>query len=209
MKTFNLKAFLITLLLFTSIVVSLNTVTYSNAATSTSQINAEVVKPEPIDSTNIYFHQAKELEAAEIINSKHFAPKLNKEEITELLICIDSLCLEYDVEYEYVKGIIANESRWNHTVKGYSADYGLMQITPIAAREVNMTHGDSLFIPSYNVEAGIKLLAVLKKSFTSMNSVLVAYNAGSGNVRKYGNAWVQKHKYLKGVNKWMNYYKSV
>jgi len=208
MKQFNLKAFFITLLLFTSIITSMSVISFKSisAATTTSEILSATVEPKQIDSTQIHFYMAKEVEADQIINDKNFAPSMNKAELTDLLIYIDSLCNDYDIDYKYVKAIIANESRWKQNAVGSSLDYGLMQITPIASKAVGLNHGEQLFEPKYNVLSGIKLLARLHIRLDTIEEVLVAYNAGIGNVKKYGNNWVQKHKYLKGVNKWLKHY---
>ena len=147
------------------------------------------------------------LEATEIINDDNFLSILNVSELSDLLIYIDSLCVEYDVEYEYIKAIISSESRWKHSAIGIK-DYGLMQITPIAAKEVKMEHGQKQFDPKYNVLTGIKLLSHLKGKLGSMDRTLVAYNAGIGNVKKYGQSFVTNHKYLKEVKKWLKYFNS-
>lgn len=42
----------------------------------------------------------------------------------------------------------------------------------------------------------------------NMNTTLVAYNAGIGTVKKYGQSFVDNNTYLKSINKWLNFFEN-
>ena len=153
--------------------------------------------------TDLIKYKIKTTEAKNIINDRQFKSSLDLSELTDLLIYIDTLCNEYGLKYNYIKAIIANESRWDANAKGSSKDYGLMQITPIASKAVEMEHSDKLFDAKYNVLSGIKILNHLKVKFDTFEEAIVAYNTGPGRVKRNGLSFVNKHKYLKGVKKWL------
>lgn len=155
---------------------------------------------------NTVYMEQKQKEVFEILNEKEFKQNFSKEELLELLIYIDSLCDEYDVNYLQVKAVIATESRWDVSAHGAADDRGLMQITPICAKQVKMSH-TKCFNPFHNVKVGIKYLAWLKKQFNREDEILTAYNAGIGNVRKRGLKFVKNHYYHKRVFKWKKKYK--
>jgi hypothetical protein len=203
MKNLNFKAILFAISSIILIILALNLLKIEVKP----KLNIPIIKTEIVDSAEIYFYMNKQFEADEIINDNEFKASMNKSELTELLIYIDSLCIEYDVEYRYVKAIIANESRWNQYAEGSGLDYGLMQITPIASKAVKLNHGPELFNCKYNVLSGIRLLAILQKSLTSIDEVLVAYNAGIGNVMRHDANYVTNHKYIKNINIWLNHQK--
>ena len=68
-----------------------------------------------------------QLEAHQIKSS------LNKSKLKHLLIYIHALCVEYDVDYNLVKAVIATESSWNHKATSTSDARGLMQVKPQTA----------------------------------------------------------------------------
>jgi len=90
---------------------------------------------------------------------------------------------EYGVPEGLIKAVIHQESRWKADAKGGSKDYGLMQITPITAKEMGIDH--SLMLdPRENIRTGTAYLARLKKRFGGWDLALSAYNAGPTLIRK-------------------------
>jgi hypothetical protein len=60
---------------------------------------------------------------------------------------------------------------------------GVMQLMPATAKQLGVTDP---FNPDENINGGVKYLAQLSKMFNDPKLVAAAYNAGPGNVQKYG-----------------------
>lgn len=97
---------------------------------------------------------------------------------------IVELSRKYGVDPNLVKKIIKTESNFNSNAKSSAGALGLMQLMPANVKAQGIQNP---YDPAQSIEGGIKLL---KGYLTKYNGDLVlslaAYNAGPGNVRKYG-----------------------
>lgn len=83
-----------------------------------------------------------------------------------------------------IKAIMHTESGFNSNARSPVGAQGLMQLMPATARRFNVSNA---FDPQQNINAGAKYLAWLMKRFNGNTSLALAgYNAGEGNVAKYG-----------------------
>ncbi|OTG69218.1 transglycosylase [Acinetobacter sp. ANC 4470] len=83
-----------------------------------------------------------------------------------------------------IKAVMHTESGFNVNARSPVGAQGLMQLMPATARRFNVSNA---FDPQQNIMAGAKYLAWLTKRFNGNTSlVLAGYNAGEGNVAKYG-----------------------
>lgn len=83
-----------------------------------------------------------------------------------------------------IKAVMHTESGFNVNARSPVGAQGLMQLMPATARRFNVSNA---FDPQQNIHAGAKYLAWLMKRFNGNTQlVLAGYNAGEGNVQKYG-----------------------
>lgn len=96
----------------------------------------------------------------------------------------DKASQTYGVPVELLKAVAKVESNFNPNAQSCCGAQGIMQLMPGTARGLGVT--DS-FDPEQNIMGGAKYLSGLLSMFdgNTINAV-AAYNAGSGNVQKYG-----------------------
>lgn len=105
---------------------------------------------------------------------------------------------EYNLDPYLVASIINVESKYDKDALSQKDARGLMQISPSTGKWASEVLGienyseDILFDPETNIRIGTWYLSTLFKEFNNnLDSVLAAYNAGSGNVNK----WLNDEKY--------------
>ena len=101
---------------------------------------------------------------------------------------VDAAAKQYGVEPNFVWSIMRQESAFNPSARSWVGAAGLMQLMPATAREESKRAGLArydLYNANDNIKLGVSHLGWLGKNFAKPEYVMAAYNAGSGNARKW------------------------
>ncbi|MBC2016950.1 lytic transglycosylase domain-containing protein [Listeria seeligeri] len=136
-------------------------ITSTTVPNTTAETTATETKP-TTESTNWNNYQIKPISAE------------NEGKYSEL---IKTAAAKYDVPEALIKRVIQVESNFNPSVVSSAGATGLMQLI----------YGSNRTDPATNIDLGTKQLAgYIKKYDGDLKLALAAYNAGPGNVSKYG-----------------------
>jgi soluble lytic murein transglycosylase-like protein len=98
-------------------------------------------------------------------------------------VLIKQAALAHNVDQGLVKAIIHTESGFNPRARSKPGAQGLMQLMPATASMYSVMDA---YDPSQNITAGTRHIKYLINRYKNLELALAAYNAGEGNVKKYG-----------------------
>ncbi|HEX4894009.1 MAG TPA: lytic transglycosylase domain-containing protein [Hyphomicrobiaceae bacterium] len=111
---------------------------------------------------------------------------------------IKQAALANNVDHGLVKAIIHTESGFNPRARSKPGAQGLMQLMPATAAMYAVVDA---YDPSQNITAGTRHIKYLINRYKDLELALAAYNAGEGNVKKYGGIppFAETRDYVKRV----------
>ena len=143
--------------------------------------------------------------------SRHFTLEVAKEQFFRTQVPFGSIiyreAIRHNIPPELVAAIVEAESDFRVRLVSHKNAQGLMQVIPSTGR---LMGADDLFNPAENIAAGTKYLRYLFNRFDGdQRLVLAAYNAGEGNVEKFGGVppFPETINYLRRVNARVNSYR--
>ena len=145
-----------------------------------SKDNKEVKNLPELDKETI--SDVVEPEKKEALNLKS---KIDlKAQMTDIDEIVDTFSSKYNIDGDFIKAIIKQESGFNPNATSKKGAMGLMQLMPSTAKSLGVINA---YNPWENVEGGVKYLKWLMDRFNNDEKlVLAAYNAGPNAVKKYG-----------------------
>lgn len=101
---------------------------------------------------------------------------------------VEKACATYGVEDHFVWAVMRQESAFKPRATSWAGASGLMQLMPATAKGEAKRMGlkqYNIYDVTDNISMGASHLAWLGKSFAREDWIMAAYNAGSGNARKW------------------------
>jgi len=103
----------------------------------------------------------------------------SENEVKEIIV---KHSLEMNVDPALALSIAKKESGFKHELRSTHGAVGVFQLLPSTAKRI----GYNPYYLSENIKAGLTYYKMMYKMFGSTELALAAYNAGPGNVKKYG-----------------------
>jgi hypothetical protein len=96
---------------------------------------------------------------------------------------IRAAATRYSIDHGLIKAMMHTESGFNPQARSPVGALGLMQLMPATARRFLVSNA---WDPAQNIDGGAKYISWLLKRYNNTEKAVAAYNAGEGNVDKYG-----------------------
>jgi hypothetical protein len=116
---------------------------------------------------------------------------------------IHRIAFTYDIEPEFIMGIIQQESAWDARATSSAGAIGLMQLMPGTAADMGVSNA---YDPEQNIRGGVRYINWLLNRYNGdKRTALMAYHAGPGNIDRRGPTSLDLY-YANQVMRYYEYY---
>lgn len=131
-----------------------------------------------------YTSKNEKLDARINIINQNKASKPIKISNQKIAAIVHDKAKKYGVDENLILAMINQESSFKNGQTSKKGAKGLMQLMPDTAKELGVTDINN---PEQNIDAGVRYMKQLLNKYNgNVKLALAAYNAGMGNVKKYG-----------------------
>ena len=112
---------------------------------------------------------------------------------------IETFAQKYNIDGNFIKAMIKQESGFNPNATSKKGAMGLMQLMPSTAKSLGVVDA---YNPWENIEGGVKYIKGLMDRFNNDEKLaLAAYNAGPNAVKRYGGIppYKETQNYVKSI----------
>jgi hypothetical protein len=159
----------------------------SSRRTFMSSTGAQLLtnNPDRFSENTEYVEVLVDYEMIEIPNEfKHTAPPGTPVSVDSLEQVVDHYAKQYRLDKHLIYAVIQAESSGNPYAVSPAGARGLMQLMPGTAAEMGV---EDIFDPVENIAGGTQYLNKMSSMWNGDKlKILASYNAGPGNVKKYG-----------------------
>ena len=122
-----------------------------------------------------------------------------KAQMTDIDEIVETFSSKYNIDGDFIKAIIKQESGFNPNATSKKGAMGLMQLMPSTAKSLGVVDA---YNPWENIEGGVKYIKGLMDRFNNDEKLaLAAYNAGPNAVKRYGGIppYKETQNYVKSI----------
>ncbi|MCP5464137.1 MAG: lytic transglycosylase domain-containing protein [Deltaproteobacteria bacterium] len=164
---------------------------------------AQPINLSNMNSSTSRAHSANSSQTANDLAQMQIESTRNATTKSEYNTIVQKASQEHGVPVALINAVIKQESAFNPQAESHCGAQGLMQLMPATAKAYGC---DNSFDPEQNIMAGTKFLGdLLTKYKGDVTLALAGYNAGPGNVAKYGNTvppFKETQDYVVKVNRY-------